>query len=230
LEPVILIPGLACSARYFAAQIPVLWRFGPVTVARQTEHATMAALADDVLAAAPPRFALAGHSMGGFVAFEIMRRAPERVSRLALLDTSPRPEIPEQTVNRRKLMDMAEGGRFAEIADLLYPGYFHPSRHDDADLRALLRAMADDTGAAAFVRQAQAIIGRADSRPTLATIRCPTLVLLGEADQASPPDRSAAIAEGIAGARLVTIAGSGHMPTLERPDDVNAALVQWMSS
>ena len=115
--PVVLIPGLNCSARLYAEQIPVLWRFGPVTVADHRRDDTMAAIARRILAAAPPRFALAGLSMGGYIAFEIMRQAPQRVAKLALLDTGARPEAPEQTERRRPAMEKAKSGRFAEVAE-----------------------------------------------------------------------------------------------------------------
>jgi pimeloyl-ACP methyl ester carboxylesterase len=228
-EPVVLIPGLACTPLYYAAQVAALWRFGAVTIANHTAHDSMAALADAVLADAPPRFALAGHSMGGYLAFEILRRAPSRVTRLALLDTSARPDTPEQTSNRRRVMALAAAGRFAEVNEELMPNYVHDDRRGDAALRTIITAMADDTGAEVFIRQENAIIGRADSRPTLATIDCPTLVLVGDADRATPPDRSQEIAAGIRGATLVVVPGSGHMTTIERPEAVTAALVAWMS-
>ena len=228
MEPVVLVPGLLASPRYFAAQLPVLWPFGAVSVANHTGHDSMAALARDILATAPPRFALLGHSMGGYIAFEILRQAGDRVTRLALLDTSARADTPEQTENRRRQIAIAQAGRFAELPDLQYPNYVHPSRHSDAGLRALIRAMAEDNGAEAFVRQQTAIIGRIDSRPTLATISCPTLVLVGDADQPTPPARAQEIAAGIAGSKLVVVPQSGHMTPLERPAEVVAALRDWM--
>jgi pimeloyl-ACP methyl ester carboxylesterase len=228
-EPIVLIPGLACTPRYYAAQTAALWRFGAVMVANHTAHDSMAALADAVLAGAPPRFALAGHSMGGYLAFEILRRAPSRVTRLALLDTSARPDTPEQTANRRRVMALAAAGRFAQVNEELMPNYVHEDRRDDPALRAIITTMADEVGAEAFIRQENAIIGRADSRPTLGAIDCPTLVLVGDADRATPPDRSQEIAAGIRGATLVVVPGSGHMTTIERPEAVTAAMVEWMS-
>ena len=132
MEPVVLVPGLLASPRYFAAQLPALWPFGAVSVANHTGHDSMAAIARDILAAAPPRFALLGHSMGGYIAFEILRQAGDRVTRLALLDTSARADTPEQTENRRRQIAIAQAGRFAELPDLQYPNYVHPSRHSDA--------------------------------------------------------------------------------------------------
>jgi pimeloyl-ACP methyl ester carboxylesterase len=199
-----------------------------VTVADHRRDDSVAAAAHRILAEAPPRFALAGLSMGGYIAFEIMRQAPERVAKLALLDTSARADVPEQTAQRKLQIELAENGRYAEIADLLFPRLVHPDRTGDPALRALVRLMAEETGAHAFVRQQKAIIGRPDSRLDLATIACPTLVLVGEGDQVTPPERAAEIAEAIPGASLVTIAGSGHLSAIERPDAVTRALTQWL--
>ena len=229
-QAVVLIPGLIASPRFYAAPIPALWRFGPVTVARHTANDTMDAIARDILAAAPSKFALAGHSMGGYIAFEIMRQAPQRVTRLALLDTSALADAPEQSEKRRQQIAIAQSGRFGEIPDLQFPMFVHSSRIGDPTLRALMRAMANDNGAEAFVRQQTAIIGRSDSRPTLASIRCPTVVLVGDADQPTPPARAREIADGIAGATLVTLADCGHMSAIERPAEVTQALVDWMGA
>ena len=226
--PIVLVPGLNCSARLYAEQIPVLWRFGPVTVADHTRDASIAAIAHRILAAAPPRFALGGLSMGGYIALEIMRQAPQRVAKLALLDTGPRPETPEQTQARRQRIELARAGRFAEVADAQFPLLVHRMRHGDAALKSLVRVMAAEIGAEAFVRQQQAIMGRADSRPTLAAIKCPTLILVGDGDALTPPALSQEMAAGISGARLVVIPDCGHLSTLERPDAVNEALVAWM--
>ena len=177
--PIVLVPGLNCSARLYAEQIPALWRFGPVTVADHTRDDSMTAIAARILAAAPPRFALVGLSMGGYIALEIMRQAPQRVAKLALLDTGSRPETPEQTARRRPRIELAKAGHMTEVADVQFPLFVHPSRHGDQSLRNLTRSMAEETGAEAFLRQEQAIIGRPDARKGLAAIKCPTLVLVG---------------------------------------------------
>jgi len=127
--PVVLVPGLTCSARLYADQIPALWRFGPVMVADHRRDDSMAAIARRILANAPPRFALVGLSMGGYIAFEIMRQAPARVAKLALLDTGARPEAPEQTERRRTALALAKAGRYSEVLDLAYPVYVHRNRH-----------------------------------------------------------------------------------------------------
>jgi pimeloyl-ACP methyl ester carboxylesterase len=226
--PTVLVPGLLCSARLYADQIPVLWQFGPVTVANHTRDDNMSDIARRILAAAPPRFALAGLSMGGYICLEIMRQAPERVVKLALMDTTARPDTPEQIERRRTFIEIARRGLLAEVNDRLWPVLVHPNHRRDARLQSIMRAMTEETGVEAFVRQQTAIINRIDSRPTLATIRCPTLVLVGDGDELIPPDRSEEIANGIAGARYVVVPESGHMSTLEQPDAVNRALVEWM--
>jgi pimeloyl-ACP methyl ester carboxylesterase len=225
---IVLVPGLLTSPRLFAEQLPALWRLGPVTIAAITHDDTMAAIAGRILATAPPRFALAGLSMGGYVAFEIARQAPDRLARLALLDTSARPDTPEQTERRRAQIALARGGRLGEVADQQFPLLLHPSRHGDPAARALVRLMADETGPEAFVRQQRAIIGRPDSRPGLAAIACPTLVLVGEDDVLTPPPLSSEIAAGVPGARLVVVPGSGHLSTLDQPERVTEALVAWL--
>lgn len=228
--PIVLIPGLLASARLYREQLPTLWRFGPVTVADHTRADNMVAIARSILAAAPPRFALVGLSMGGYLAFEIFRQAPERVERIALLDTTAQPDTPELTERRRKQIALAQRGHLGKVVELQFPILLHPDHEHDEALRAVVRLMAQETGAEAFVRQQTAIIGRPDSRPDLATIRCPTLVLVGDSDALTPPDLATEISEGIDGARLVVVAQSGHLSTLERPETVTRALVQWLAS
>ncbi len=226
--PTLLIPGLAASARLYEQQIPALWRFGPVMVANHTRQSSIAGLAQDILADAPPRFALAGLSMGGYIAFEIVRQAPERVLKLALLDTSARADTTEQLEGRRARIAMAQAGDFAAIPALMFPGLVHAMRRKDADLKALVDRMAAETGAEAFVQQQTANMGRPDSRPGLAAIKCPTLVLVGDGDELTPPAHAQEIAQGVPGARLETVPDSGHLSTLEAPGFVTQKLVEWL--
>jgi pimeloyl-ACP methyl ester carboxylesterase len=226
--PLVLVPGLNCSARLYADQIPVLWRFGPVQVADHTRDDGMDAIAMRILAAAPPRFALAGLSMGGYIAQTIIRQAHGRVEKLALLDTSARPETPEQTARRKPQIALAESGRFGEVPALQFPVFVHRNRRGDEALRQRVRLMADETGAQAFLRQQHAIIDRADARPLLPSIKCPTLVLVGDDDELTPPSLAQELAAGIPGSRLVVVPDCGHLSTMERPEAVNAALVQWL--
>jgi pimeloyl-ACP methyl ester carboxylesterase len=188
----------------------------------------MEAIAADILAHAPPRFALAGLSMGGYVAFETMRQAPERVLKLALLDTTARPDTPEQAERRKTQIEMTRAGRHGEIPALLFPVLVHASRRGDAALRALVDAMFFDLGPEAHIRQQTAILTRPDSRPGLSSIRCPTLVAAGDGDELTPPAIAAEIAGAIAGAKLAIVPESGHLSTLERPAAVSNLLVEWI--
>ena len=225
-----LIPGLLGSARMYAAQIPQLWRAGPVMIADHTRDDSMGAIARGILGTAPPRFALAGLSMGGYIAFEILRQAPERIAKVAFLDTSARADTPEQTAMRRAQMTLASQGRLAEVVEQQFPRLVHQNHRADPALRQVFTLMAEDVGAAAFIRQQTATLGRSDSRSTLGSIRCPTLVLVGEDDELTPPERAGEIAAAIHGARLVTVPQSGHMSTLEQPDAVARALLQWLQA
>ena len=226
--PIICIPGLICSPRLYAEQVPSLWSVGPVTVAQHGYHDNVEEITRSILSTAPERFALMGLSMGGYVSFEIMRQAPERVVKLALLDTSARPDTPEQTENRRRQIETSATASMDEIADGLFPKLIHRRRGSDEHLRNLLRQMAKETGRAGFVRQQTAIMNRTDSRPTLGEIRCPTMVLVGDGDELTPVEIAAEIADGIAGARLVTVPECGHLSTLEQPKQVTAALMEWL--
>ena len=226
--PLVLVPGLLCSARLYAPQIAALWPCGPVTVADHRRDAEMAGIAARILADAPPRFALAGLSMGGYVAFSMLRQAPERVVKLALLDTSARPDTAEQSAARKKFIAMAEAGKVNDVVDTLTPRFLPPTRHKDETLKRVVRDMAADTGVEAFVRQENAIMSRMDSRPLLATIHCPTLVLVGDGDELTPPELAKEIAVGISGSRLVSVPNCGHLSTIEQPEAVNAALAEWL--
>jgi pimeloyl-ACP methyl ester carboxylesterase len=228
--PLVLVPGLTCTPLLYASQIPALWPFGPVTVADHRRDADMAAIAARILENAPPRFALAGLSMGGYIAFAMMRLAPERIVKLALLDTSARADTPEQVPGRKTQIAMAQSGRYGEIPDLAIPRYLNEKHQRDARLTDIVRQMIAATGPEAFARQLNAIMSRPDSRPLLASIRCPTLVLVGDADVATPPELNKEIADGIPGAKFVIVPDSGHLTTLEQPEAVNAALIDWLSA
>lgn len=228
--PIVLLPGLNCSPRLYGPQLPALWRIGPVQVADHTRADSMEDIAASVLAAAPLQFHLVGLSMGGYIAFEILRQSPERVLKLALLDTSARADLPEQTERRRGFIQLAESGRFKEVNDILWPLLVHPSRQSNKALRVLVDAMAAETGPEAFVRQQTAIAGRPDSRLNLPSIKRETLVVVGEADQITPPPLAQEIASGIPGARLEVVAECGHMTTLERPEVMTRLLVEFFSA
>lgn len=226
--PIVLVPGLLCSPRLYAKQIPHLWQYGPVTVADHRKDETLDDIAGRILSSAPPRFALVGLSMGGYIAYAIMRAAPQRVAKLALLDTAARADLPEQTARRNAQIELAATGRLNEVAEQLWPLFVHQNRHHDAGLKAVVMAMVEDTGADAFVRQQRAIMTRPDSRPDLPAIRCPTMVLVGDGDVLTPPKTAQEIAGLIPGSRLVTIPDCGHLSPIERPEAVTRALVEWL--
>jgi pimeloyl-ACP methyl ester carboxylesterase len=226
--PIVLVPSLNGSARLYTPQIPELWRFGPVTVADHTRDDTMAAIAQRILAAAPPRFAYVGLSMGGYLAFEIMRQAPERVVKLAVMDTSARADLPDIIALRRERIALAEGGRFDEVIETTWEPLVHPSLRVGTPLKAIHVAMCRDVGPQSYVRQQKACMARVDSRPVLGSIRCPTLVLVGAQDEPTPPSLAEEIAAGIPGARLVKVPACGHFSTIERPEAVTKELVAWL--
>jgi pimeloyl-ACP methyl ester carboxylesterase len=226
--PILLIPGLGGSPRIYAPVMSAIWRFGPVTVANHVRDDSMDAIARRILAEAPPRFALAGHSMGGYIAFEMMRQAPDRIVKLALINTQARPDTPEATARRRGQIARARTGEYHAVLDDLFPGFVHPSRREDASLHRLVHEMGDDIGADAFVRQQSAIIARSDSLPTLARINCPTLVLTGDEDNTIPNSLSNEMADGIRGANLRVLPHCGHLPQVEQPQATAEALTEWL--
>jgi pimeloyl-ACP methyl ester carboxylesterase len=168
--------------------------------------------------------------MGGYIAFEILRQAPQRVARLALLDTSAQPDTPEASAARRTQMALAAAGRYEEVIAALFPRMVHRQHREDAALRASVWQMAQEVGSAGYVRQQSANITRVDSRPALGSIRCPTLVLVGDGDELTPPERAQEIARGIAGARLVSVPHCGHLSSLEQPQAVTQALTEWLDA
>jgi pimeloyl-ACP methyl ester carboxylesterase len=227
--PLVFLPGLLCDAALFRPQIAGLAAVADATVADLGRDDSIAAMAERALDAAPPRFALAGLSMGGHVAHEIMRQAPERVLRLALLDTSARADTAEQTKRRTLLMAMARQGTFRGVTPRLLPVLIHPDRLADAALTGTITAMAERIGRDGFLRQQQALIGRQDSRGDLALYRCPTLVVVGRQDAVTPLDMAEEMASRIPGAKLAIVEQCGHLPTLERPAETTALLRSWLA-
>ncbi len=229
ITDLVLVPGLLCTEDLYADQLSALADIARMTVARHAGHSTVAAIAAAVLETAPPKFALAGLSMGGYVAFEIVRQAPDRVDRLALLDTGPRPDTPERSEGRRKLIELGRTYGLAAVQKQLLPNLIHKDRLTDAPLVERVVKMAEDTGFEGFVNQQEALMSRPDCRPLLGTIRCPTLIVVGNEDILTPPDLAREMHAGIAGSRLVNIPACGHLSTMERPDTVNRALSAWLA-
>jgi len=225
----VLVPGLLCDALLWQSQIAGLGESAECWVADHTRSETMAQIAADILAATPFKaFALAGLSMGGYVALEIMRQAPERIERLALLDTTARPDPPEASKRRLGFIRLTERGRFMGVTDTLLPQLIHPEHLADGGLTATIKTMARNIGKAAFIRQERAIISRADSLPLLPRIECPTLVLCGRQDGVTPPERHEEMAAAIPNAKLEIIKRCGHLSPLEQPQAITAALAAWL--
>ncbi len=229
LTPLLLVPGLLCDAALWAPQVEALADLARPIVADVTRSDSIGGMAADALAQAPERFALAGLSMGGYVAQEIMRRVPGRVTRLALLDTSARADTPEQSARRRDMIALAKMGTFKGVTPRLLPYLLHPARLDDKPLVETVMGMAERVGRDAFLRQEEAIIGRVDGRADLGRIACPTLILCGAQDLLIPPELHREMASLVPGAKLVEVPDCGHLSTLERPEAVNAALRDWVT-
>jgi pimeloyl-ACP methyl ester carboxylesterase len=226
----VLVPGLMCTRALWEPQIAALGDIAKITVADHTRHDSMEAIAASILETAPPKFALAGLSMGGYIAYAIIRRAPERVTRLALLDTGSRADAPERREQRLALRALAEREGTRKAQEQLLPVLIHTSRLGDKPLVETVLRMGEDTGLEAFKRQQAALMGRPDSRPLLPGIKCPTLVIVGREDALTPPALAEEIAQGIPGARLEVIPECGHLSTLERPEAVNRALRTWLTA
>lgn len=230
-QSMILIPGLLCDAALWGPQVEGLSNLTDFWIPDLRAQGSIGEMAHAILEQAPSsQFALAGLSMGGYVAFEILRRAPERVTRLGLLDTRPGPDTPEESERRRELIRLAQTERgFTPVTNRMLPLLVHATRTQDAPLVKLIRDMAERTGIDGFVRQQTAIINRPDSRPGLKAIRVPTLVLCGRQDAITPLRLHEEMAKEIRGAMLVVVEECGHLSTLERPEQVNRALRHWLA-
>ena len=228
--PLVLVPGLLCDAALWAPQIAALHEIAQCWVADVTRDDTMEAMAQRVLEDVPfERFALAGLSMGGMTSLAIVRAAPHRVQKLALLDTNARPDTPERSRERMTFVARAEQeGGFGTIHRLMMARLVHPARQSDAVLIRSIEAKADRVGVPAYRKQQFAVMGRPDARPGLGAIACPTMVLCGREDILTPLDLHEEMAALIPGAELVIVEHCGHMSTLERPDVVNAAMRSWL--
>ncbi|WP_370688733.1 alpha/beta fold hydrolase [Roseomonas sp. GC11] len=223
----LLLPGLLCDARLWRDIIPPLAGLARCHVADLTQDDTLRGMALRALEGAPPRFALAGLSMGGYAALEILRLAPERVTHLALFDTSARADSPEAARRRRGLMALSRSGQFRGVTPRLLPSLLHPDAVE-GPLGHEVRAMADRVGHDAFLRQQMAILHRPDSRPLLPGIAVPTLVAVGEQDVLTPPELSEEMAAAIPGAVLARIPQAGHLPTMEQPGASAALMHDWL--
>ncbi|NIJ81378.1 alpha/beta fold hydrolase [Xanthomonas cannabis] len=228
--PLLLLCGLLCDAAIWQPQREALGDLAEVQVLDFPGFDSIVQMATHVLAGAPPQFALAGHSMGGRVALEIMRQAPQRVTRLALLDTGIAPRREGEREERQALVDLARTQGMQALASAWLPPMLHPDRVDDAALMERLTAMVQRQSPQGFAGQVTALLERPDAAPVLARIRCPTLLGVGRQDAWSPLARHQDMARHIPQARLVVFEDSGHMAPVEAPVAVTAALRDWLQA
>jgi pimeloyl-ACP methyl ester carboxylesterase len=226
---VVFASGQLLTSECWEPQVAALSADYDLRFSDHTRDETIAGMAQRLLDEAPPRFHLVAHAMGGFTAFEVMRHAPERVISLALIATLAPNDGPAQTERRQGYIRLVEGGQFDGVVEERIPILVHPARREDEPLLSILRRMAADTGAETFLRQQRAIMSRADSRPSLADITLPTLVVRGAQDCITTPAHVDEILGGIAGARFEEIADCGHLPTLEKPVTTNRLLARWVA-
>jgi pimeloyl-ACP methyl ester carboxylesterase len=228
VTPVVLLPGMMCDARLFGPQTADLSRDRPVQLAPIGAADTVEALAEAVLADVPERFALVGLSMGGIVAMEVVRRAPERVERLGLLDTNHRSEAAHVSERRERQIEAVRAGRLREVLrEEMKPHYLAPGPGRQPVLD-LVMEMAMALGPDVFERQSRALAARPDQTETLRRVACPTLVLCGRHDALCPLERHEEMARLVPGARMEIVEGAGHLPTLERPAETGALLRRFL--
>lgn len=227
-EPLVFLPGMMCDARLFGPQIAALSPEYSIMVSPVNRGERIEEIASGLLDELPARFALAGLSMGGIVAMEILRRAPDRVTRLALMDTNPLPETPQVAAAREPQIVKARAGRMLDVMrDEMKPHYLAPGPYR-SEVLSLVMDMADSLGPDVFVRQSRALQRRRDQQSTLRKCKVPALVLCGAHDALCPVKRHTFMAELIHGAELRVLDHAGHLPTLEAPDETTAAIREWM--
>ncbi len=228
MTTLVLLPGLAADEDMWRAQLDALAPYAPVVTEVHTRHDTIEAMAAGLLAEHAGELVLCGASMGGMLAMEAARQAPQRMRGLALLGTSARPESAAMQAERERAMALFAQGKVREVIEPNVRMAFHPAQaRDPALVRSYLEFVLR-AGADALVRQNRAVIARPDARLHLPQLRCPVLVLCGDADQLAPPECSHEIASLVAQAELALVPQCGHMMTMEQPRVVNAALLAWL--
>lgn len=228
MTPLLLLPGMMCDARLFQPQIDALSGTVPLVTAPIGTHDSMQAQAAEILTYAPPRFAIAGLSMGGILAMELLRQAPDRIDRIALLDTNPRAELPEVQARRAPQIAAAKNGELRRIMrDEMKPNYLADGPNMGAILD-LCMAMASDLGPKVFINQSLALRDRPDQCDTLRQFDGPALVLCGREDKLCPIERHEMMHHLLPNSRLQIVDGAGHLPTLEQPEITTAALIRWL--
>lgn len=228
--PLILVPGLLCTEDLWRDQIQALDDIAETTVPRHDQHESIEQIATEILKSAPAEFALAGLSMGGYIALEIALRAPERIRKLALIDTRADEDTPKDKKKRQDFIRLVQRGTtFKGVTESLLPMLIHPDRFQDTDLTGRIYKMAQDIGRDGFIRQETAILNRKDRNEELAKIKCPTLVLCGNEDALIPAPVQQQMSKKIPDSEFRIIDKCGHLPTMERPVESNMALRDWLS-
>lgn len=227
--PIVLITGQLLTDAVWQPLLDA-WPDRHIIVANNQSDDTIEGFAKRLLDNAPPEFALVAHAMGGFVAFEVMRRAPERVAKLALISTLASADGPAQTARRQGYIDLVESGNFDQVVEERIPILFPEEKRNDTRLLGIARRMAADTGADTFLAQQRAIMARIDSRPTLGEIAVPVLLVWGEKDGITSRAHHDEILDAIPGAKLEVIAGAGHLPTVEAPEAVVPLLSEFIDA
>ncbi|MCT8159778.1 alpha/beta fold hydrolase [Pseudoruegeria sp. SHC-113] len=229
-EPLLLLPGMMCDARLFTHQIARLSQDRCVVIGPVTQGESVAEMARFILQAAPPRFALAGHGLGGMVAMEILKLAPEQVTRLALIDTSPLAELPTVAAEREPQIMAARLGRLEQaLQDEMKPDYLSP-QIDRSRVLAQYRRMGMDLGPDIFIRQTRAMQRRPDQQKTLRLAKLPAFAICGEHDALCPVHRHEIMAGLMPHGEIRTIANAGHLAPLEQPVALTAALGEWLKA
>lgn len=229
-QPLVLLPGSLSDGAVWENQCSALADVADVHIPHVTGMASLEEIAESVLKEAPASFALAGFSMGGRVALEVYRRAPDRITHLALIDSSVHPIAEGEAEKRQPMLDLALAEGMEALADAWLPRIAHPSRLDDAEFMGKLREMALRFTPQDYVDEVKALLTRPDARPVMDMISCPTLILAGESDPLSTPARNEEMAKMIPHAELVILEDCSHFPMLEKPEETNAALRRWLAS
>jgi pimeloyl-ACP methyl ester carboxylesterase len=224
-----LLPGLLCDARVWAHQRQHLADLVEIRIPDFRHYRSLSAMADAVLTDAPPQFILAGHSMGGRVALQILDRAPQRILGLGLLDTGLHPPAPGEPAKRQILLDLASNRGMAAVAETWTPPMVHPARHTDKALIQAIHAMVESYTPATFANQVQALLGRPDATPFMANAPAGSLLLCGRQDTWSPPAQHEALSRALPDhPPVVIIEDSGHMSPMEQPEAVTNAMREWL--
>ncbi|MBX2824985.1 MAG: alpha/beta hydrolase [Gammaproteobacteria bacterium] len=226
--PLVMLPGMLCDHRLFASQVAVLSELCQVSVLPVSQHVTVSRIADSVLRAAPKQFALAGLSLGGIVAMEVLRQAPERVERLALIDTNPLADSPVTVKTRIQQIEKVKAGGFVEVVRGDLKPYYLAANNQHLSIPQLCLDMALDQGPDVFIRQSLALKNRRDQCDTLEQVAVPTLIMMGEQDRLCPLNRHQLMHSLVAGSEFVTIPDAGHLPSLEQPEITTSYLQAWL--